>query len=190
MNNIKSEIFNNAMELFRQNGFKETNVSDITKMTGIGVGSFYNYYSSKEEIFLKIFYYENKLLKKSIIDNIRLEDEPIKIFKEIITKLFDGMKTNPILKEWYNRDSFIKIQKKVDIHELRGELDDFSYNIFIGLIKEFQVIGRFRSDIDSDLILALFNSLSYIDLHKEEIGDLFPQVINHLIEYIVKGINQ
>lgn len=191
MKNIKIEIYNNGRDLFLQKGFKETNVSDITKLTGIGVGSFYNFYSSKEALFLEVFFRENMTLKKSIVESIDLEEEPVKVFKEVISKLFYGMNTNPILKEWFNRDAFNKIQEKLKVEELRKEFDEFSYNLFIEVIKHYQTRGSLRKDIDTDFILALFNSLSYIDLHKDEIGNqYFPQIIDNLVEYIVIGLKQ
>jgi AcrR family transcriptional regulator len=51
----RSDIFNSGRELFYSKGFKDTNVSEIAKMAGIGVGTFYNYYSSKEKLFMEIF---------------------------------------------------------------------------------------------------------------------------------------
>ena len=55
----KADIFNAGRELFCSKGFKDTNVSEIAKLAGIGVGTFYNYYSSKEELFLEVFLKEN-----------------------------------------------------------------------------------------------------------------------------------
>lgn len=43
----KEKIFNAGRELFYSKGFKDTNVSDITRLAGVGVGTFYNYYSSR-----------------------------------------------------------------------------------------------------------------------------------------------
>ena len=49
MQDKKAEIYKSAKELFSSKGFKDTNVSDITKQAGMAVGTFYNYYSSKEK---------------------------------------------------------------------------------------------------------------------------------------------
>ena len=54
MDDKKKAIFNSAKNLFSKKGFKDTNISDIAKDAGIAVGTYYNYYSSKEELFLKI----------------------------------------------------------------------------------------------------------------------------------------
>ena len=57
MKDKKTDIFNCGKELFSSKGFKDTNVSDITKVAGMGVGTFYNYYDSKEKLFSHFVYY-------------------------------------------------------------------------------------------------------------------------------------
>lgn len=42
----KEELFRADRELFYSKGFKDVNVSEITKIAGVAVGTFYNYYSS------------------------------------------------------------------------------------------------------------------------------------------------
>ena len=74
MRDKKADIFNSGRELFCSKGFKDASVSDITNMAGIGVGTFYNYYSSKEKLFLEIFLKENVELKKSIVESVDLDD--------------------------------------------------------------------------------------------------------------------
>jgi hypothetical protein len=49
--------------------------------------------------------------------------------------------------------------------------------------------GKIRPDLDDDFILAIFTSLPYIDLHKEEIGlQYFPQVMYTITEFVMKGL--
>lgn len=67
----KLDIFNVGKELFSSKGFKDTNVSDITKKAGIAVGTFYNYYPSKEKLFIDIYMKENEKLKNSIMKSIK-----------------------------------------------------------------------------------------------------------------------
>ena len=129
----KADIFNSGWKLFCSKGFKDTNVSDITKMAGIGVGTFYNYYSSKEKLFIEIFMKENEKLKKSMMESVDLDDDPIKVVKEAMSLNINGMNSNPILKEWYNRDVFSKLEQYY--REENGKNDaDFFYNNFAELI--------------------------------------------------------
>lgn len=181
----KADIFSCGKDLFWSKGFKDTNVSDITKMAGIGVGTFYNYYSSKEQLFLEIYLKESEELRKRIIASADLNDEPVKVAKEVCSQFFSGMNSNPILKGWYDRDVFRILQQYY--HEENGK--DFYHDFFAQLTIKWQSEGKIRSDIDHELILALFSSLAYIDTHKREIGiGFFPQIIDYLAEFIAKGL--
>lgn len=48
-------IFKSAFKLFGELGYKKTDMKKIAKESKIAVGTLYNYYSSKEELFLDVF---------------------------------------------------------------------------------------------------------------------------------------
>jgi AcrR family transcriptional regulator len=50
----KRKIMENALDLFLKNGFEGTSVEAITNSVGIAKGSFYTYFSSKEELLNEI----------------------------------------------------------------------------------------------------------------------------------------
>lgn len=188
MNDKKEVIFNYGRELFSSKGFKDINVSDITKKAGIGVGTFYNYYSSKEKLFMEIFLEENVKLKKSILESIDLNGEPLKVIKELMFMNISGINSNPILREWYNKDVFSKIEQHYN-EENGIKYVNFVYNSFAELIKKWQVEGKMRNDIDCEIIMAIFTAVINIDTHKDEIGiQYFPQILDYLAEFIIKGL--
>lgn len=181
----KLNIFNCGKDLFCSKGFKDTNVSDITRMARIGTGTFYNYYPSKEQLFLEIYLKESEELRKSIIASVNLNDEPVKLSKDVCSQFFIGMNSNPILKGWYDRDIFRILQQYYN--EENGK--DFYHDFFAELIKKWQNEGMIKSDIDYELILAMFSSLAYIDAHKKDIGiNFFPGILDYLAEFITKGL--
>lgn len=184
----KADIVNCARELFSSKGFKDTNVADITKMAGIATGTFYNYYPSKDKLFMEIYLEENVKLKKSIMESIDLEADPINVIKEMMFLNLKGMSSNPILKEWYNRDVFNKIER--NFREENGlDLVSFLYDNFIEIVKKWQTEKKMRSDINAEMIMAIFTALVNIDMHKEEIGiQYFPQIFEYLTEFVMKGL--
>lgn len=187
MKNIKKEIFDCGKEIFLSKGFKGTNISEITKMAGIGIGTFYSYYSSKEQLFLDVYVTENTKVKKKIVESLDINKEPIELVKEFMTRSFDAMRSNMVLKEWYNRDVFRRLEKYFVENEHKDEESIRSF--FVGLLKQWKADGRIRSDIDDDLLAALFDSLAYIDSHKEDIGiQYFPELIQYHVEFIMKGL--
>ena len=57
---MRSKILHDAMLYFAKNGFAGTKISDLAKSIGIGQGTLYVYFKSKEDLFHEIY---------SVIDN-------------------------------------------------------------------------------------------------------------------------
>ena len=188
MEDKKAELFRCGKELFSSKGFKETSVADITRMAGFAVGTFYNYYPSKEKLFMDIFIEENEALKRKLMAAVNPDDEPLQLIKKTIMLNMEGMKSNPILSQWYNRDVFDKIERLFREENGMGSMD-FFYKDTMELIRMWQAEGKIRKDIDSDFIMAMFMAIINIDTHKDEIGlQYFPQLQEYLTEFVVKGL--
>ncbi|SES63814.1 transcriptional regulator, TetR family [Natronincola peptidivorans] len=190
MTDKKEEIFNSAREVFYAKGFKDTNVADIAKKAGIGVGTFYNYYASKEQIFFEINMKENEKLKKKIAESFDSnDDDPVTLVTKVVTQNIGEMNANPILKEWNNKEIASKLEQY--FYEQGGieNTSEFFQGIATELIKKWKAEGKIRDDLDDEFILALLNSIHYVDIHKRDIGiHHFPKVIHYLTEFIMKGL--
>lgn len=188
MEDKKTLIYNCAKELFSLNGFKDTNISVITKKAGMAVGTFYNYYSSKEKLFMDIYLEENAKLKQSCLQSLDLDQNPLIVVKQMLKSNTEGIRTNPILKEWYNRSVFEKLEQ---VYREENGLDtvDFLYDSFLELVNHWQAQGKMRKDIDSKMIMMIFAAITNIDTHKEEIGfEYFPELLEHITELIMNSL--
>ena len=186
----KSELYHSARELFMAKGFKNTSIADITGRAGISVGSFYTFYKSKEAVFLDVFIAESNSLNERVVREVDLDGDPVYVIKEIIFKLFAGAQENRVLREWFNRDVYRKLEKYLQ-QQGRPETPeyDFSNELFTRIIDAWQNEGKIRRDMDSSLILAMLNSFQYIDLHQGEIGsEHFPLLLERMIEFVVRGL--
>ncbi len=47
-------ILQSATRLFSENGFKETSMADLAKVTGVAQGTIFYHFKNKEELFLSI----------------------------------------------------------------------------------------------------------------------------------------
>lgn len=184
----KAEIFRQGKALFEEKGFKDTNVAEIMQATGYATGSFYRYYPSKDHLFMEIYNLENVALKKRIMQDVDIDGEPIAVMQELMARNLAGMRENPILSEWYNRDTFYKIERSF---RETGAIEnvDFVYDVYIDAVRHWQAAGRMRADIGAEMIMAIFSALINIDFHKEEIGvQYFPEVMEHLGTFIMQGL--
>lgn len=186
----KQLIFDTARTLFLENGFKQTNVAMITSKASIGVGTFYKYYSSKEEIFYEVYRKENEETKKYIVEHINTDQSPKELLKQFLSTIIKIGKNNAILAEWYQNSEVSKM-----IMEQNNEYDfwqhSYVYEFLIDNIKAWRKEGIFRKDISLDTTLALFNSIVVVDNHKEEVGiEHYPKVLELLADMIIEGLEQ
>ena len=184
----KADILNSGRALFLAKGYKNTKISDISKMAGIGAGTFYNYYASKEKLFLEIYIKESEDIKKSIMESIDLNNEPVTMVTKFVTQHICAMNSNLILKEWYNRDHFNNLKQYFYEEGGLTNIAKFICSGKVELNKKWKVKGKIRGDISEDLVSALLNSIIYIDIHKNEIGiQHFPQILKYITEFITEG---
>ena len=54
-NDRRNSILRAAVKIFTQKGYNQTTVKDIVEEAGVSVGTFYLYFTSKEDIFEKLF---------------------------------------------------------------------------------------------------------------------------------------
>lgn len=162
----------------------------VTGMHNDRVGKFYKYYSSKEQLFIDIFLDENEKLKKSILEVVEPDGDPVKTVREIVTLNLNGMRSNPILKEWYNREFFSKLEKEFYKHGgIEKSIEEIMNSTTMKMLIKWKSEGKVRQDLDDEFICTLFKSIFYIDIHKEEIGvQYFPQILECITEYVMKGL--
>jgi AcrR family transcriptional regulator len=177
-----------AKTLFSDQGFKTTNIAEITACAGTAVGTFYLYYDSKDALFMELFLEENVRLKKQILELVDPSGDPMTVLQQMMGLNLQGMQANPILREWYNREVFEKIETRY--REAHGiDRMDFLYGEFLVLINQWQDQGKMRADIDAEMIMALFGAIINLDTHKEEIGlQFFPEIQALLAEFVMKGL--
>jgi AcrR family transcriptional regulator len=189
MRDKKADIFNCGRKLFSSKGFKDTSILDITIMAGVGAGTFYNYYASKEKLFLEIYIKENEELKKRLFESIDINDDPVSLVTKLVTKNISDINSNLILKEWYNKELFSKLEQYVYEQGGLESIEEFMHSGKIELIKRWKAAGKIRNDLDDAMIIAILNSILYIDIHKSEIGiQHFPQILYYITEFIMKGL--
>ncbi|MDD2302330.1 MAG: TetR/AcrR family transcriptional regulator [Eubacteriales bacterium] len=188
MTDKKTLLLTAATTIFAEKGFKETNVTAITKAAGMSTGSFYNYFASKDQLFMEVYLEENKKLKESILAQVDTNAPPLEVIGRVLQLNTVGMQSNPILKEWYNKEIFGRIEEAYR-QENGLERVGFVYDFFLALIEKWQQEGKMRSDIEPDMIMAIFEAIITVDTHKEEIGlRYFPKLMDHLARLVMDGL--
>ena len=156
----RKKIFDKVWELFTKNGYEETKVEDITRELGISKGSFYTYFSTKDELLYEIL----EKLKIGIIEyleKININQTPSKILEDYvkskmnhIIKILNNMRLNGIEKNLNN-------PKLIDFfEEVRKISVDF---IKINIVDKFnrENGNKYKAEIISEFILISIEEFLY-----------------------------
>lgn len=183
----KEALFEAGRKLFLIHGFKEVNVSAIAKAAGVAVGSFYNYYPSKEKLFVDIYEQEIENVKRAIVGSLNSDNDPGHIAQKFILICMNALSTNLILNEWYRRDVSSDLQKH--FQEKGFARFSFLHDFFHKNLQKWREDKKIREDVDNETVLSLFNALVYLDMHHDEINiPDFPRVMQLLSEFVVEGL--
>lgn len=186
--NVKKKITENSIQLFEKKGFKETSIQDIVDSLDVTKGTFYYYFSSKEELLMDIhLQYIDEILniQNEILANQKM-DHKTKLF-EIIYMLISRIKSKrSSAKIFFREMQNLSEARLVDIIPKR---DQFRLNIE-QVIKDGREAGEFRSNLNPSIVtfgvLGIAN-WSYNWFHPE--GSLTDYEVTEIfVDMILKGI--
>jgi AcrR family transcriptional regulator len=161
----KKEIAWIALNLFAEQGFQATSISEIAKAANIGKGTIYEYYKNKEDLifssaFLLIEQLEN-LLQITADKSEDLEERIREGTKELIKAVISDDKMTKITVAMIQL--VINNQNFFSKHKVIQELYNGFYKTIRETLMEGIKNGKFRPDVEKDVQLIAVNFLAYID---------------------------
>ncbi|MFT8321282.1 MAG: TetR/AcrR family transcriptional regulator [Bacillus sp. (in: firmicutes)] len=133
MNNRKKHVLNKAHELFIEKGFHATSIQEILDRSGISKGTFYNYFTSKNELLISIFqniYSEVGEKRRKLIRGQDKTDIEVLIKQiELLIKTNEQLKIISLFEEiLFTNDQelkeFLKIRRMEELNWLYNRLLD------------------------------------------------------------------
>ena len=73
---LYKSIKQNCIDLMCKKGYKQLNIRELAKITGISTGTFYNFYDSKDTVEVRdTFYTRYGKLGESFLETFRMQQE-------------------------------------------------------------------------------------------------------------------
>ncbi len=175
-----------AYEVFSKKGYKATSISEITKHAKMAVGSFYNFYDSKETIFLDTYIEENNRIRQMMINNIDWEGDVVKLTEQLFGQSRSLISTNKILSEWYNPAISSELHNYYSSE--KGKASNQFYKFLVeNFTNRLQTEGYSQEKIQE--ILKIYTLFNYIDMNvtEKDIPNV-SETTERLAIYFVKGL--
>ena len=175
-----------AYEVFSKKGYKATSISEIAKQAKVAVGTFYNFYESKEKIFLDVYIAENNRIRQFMINNIDWEGDVVKLTEQLFGQSRSLISTNKILSEWYNPAISSELHNYYSSE--KGKASNQFYKFLVeNFTNRLQTEGYSQEKIQE--ILKIYTLFNYIDMNvtEKDIPNV-SETTERLAIYFVKGL--
>ncbi len=190
----KERILNAAIAEFARKGFNAANINHIAKEAGISIGSMYNYFASKEDLYLTLIDYGYQLLE-SVIARIDLSQGTVfDKFEKLLRAAQEYSRKYPEITHIYidiSTEGLSHLSEK-----LSRKMESISALYYQHLIDSAKKEGLILSDIDSKIAsfcidnIIMMVQFSYASQYYAERLKIFtgcdPDVENS--EALIKGI--
>lgn len=183
-------IFDVALELFNEKSFDHTTMDDIAALAGIGKGTIYEYYKSKNE-FIKEAYNYYTTPNKEILDiyydtNMTPLAKIELLLKKLIEQLIKGQKISKIILNIWLKSSFKYIYPEINFKEIYSQ----SRNMIDDLLASAIVQGQVRPDLpkySSSIILGMLEGLTLQFMADPNFAN--AEVLgNDIVDIIINGL--
>lgn len=182
---IRNRLKEKGTELFIKYGIKRTTVDDLVKLTGISKGSFFSFFSSKEELFFTVF--TENYIKLNDEFKKQLNDSEVSLKKAFTSYLINRftIDKNPLLSVFYNHEDFEYLNRKIS-HEKLSKFITNDFNDLISIITKAQKKHKIIK-YEPRKIVEVFHALFYISVmkqdmqrfnqHEQDITEVFIEII-------------
>lgn len=187
---MKEKITTQSITLFERKGFSHTSIQDIVNELEVTKGTFYYYFSSKEQLLMDIHsHYITNLLNRQerILDNdqISQKDKLSKIIRLLVSDITDK---GPSARVFFRE---VRHLGNKNIEDIKKKRDQFRLNIE-RTVQDGVNQGEFRHGLRVDMvtfgILGITN-WSY-QWYKPD-GDVsVDELVEIYVDMILKGIEQ
>ena len=146
---VQELILQSATELFGQHGYRSADMKMISDKTGIAVGTIYNYFPNKKNLYISVLEksWDNTFRK---LEDIRQRvDDPAAILQQTIGVLYSDMEQRTGLGKIFFRSAYEELLRDPDIIDINTTI----------LSKVADILRLVRSNEDFDVNNRLAETL-------------------------------
>ncbi|HEY2422220.1 MAG TPA: TetR/AcrR family transcriptional regulator [Neobacillus sp.] len=156
-------ILESALKCFGEKGYHTTTMDDIVAYSNMSKGLIYNYFKSKEELYVSLMDERSK----GTLEYLRNQFKQIPTAKGKINEFFRVYREAALTEEWR---SFIRVHlefwlyssRQEDLRELMNSRYKGQFRDFIAeIIEQGKETGEFKSSVRVDIVASLF--WSFVD---------------------------
>ncbi|HPZ22566.1 MAG TPA: TetR/AcrR family transcriptional regulator [Bacillota bacterium] len=184
----RKRIFSAAVEEFASRRFSEASINQIVKEAGISRGSFYQYFTGKEDLYLYVLTEIGKeKISAAVPHQVSDNEDFFTAYLAMIKDILAWARERPLYtKIWM----LMEFDDSEFIAKLTAQFPN-AWGRLRELIERDKKLGRIRPDVNSDMVIQILYNLNLhfqkAIIRRGNLDDLLPQV-EELVKILRGGI--
>lgn len=150
-------LLDSADICFARNGYEATTIDDIVEESGTSKGAIYNYFESKEDIYLSLAERRTDAARATLFEELDGIKDPLEKLKRLFALDLEEkteLERRLDLEFWINASKNENLRKRLVVRAQK------SINLIANIIEEGKATGVFKADLNSQLVSELYWSIT------------------------------
>jgi AcrR family transcriptional regulator len=168
-------VLDSAAELLVRWGYQRVTIDDVARHAGIGKGTVYLHFRSKDALFLTVLLRVHRALVERMVD--RMDSDAREVLpSRMMRHVYDEMAADPVARSLYLGD--VEVLGRL-AHEAAGTLDEFTTRRQEVLVEHIRLLadgGCLRPGLDNESALYAFSAVGLGFVAIDGFGTGIPQL--------------
>lgn len=185
---ITGLLLDTGRELFARQGLRKTSLEELVAPARIAKSSFYQFFDSKEALYLELMRREAGSVKRRVIDEaLHTTSDTREGLRRFLRATLDELSANPLWRRLTTHpDEMQAVARKLD-PERAAEIADNPATALTSFIveKKSELV-----DAEPEVIVGILQTVLLVPLYAEFLGDPahYPRILDLMIEIITTGL--
>lgn len=184
---IARTLVDTAERLFATQGLKKTSLDELVRPAGIGKGSFYAFFESKESLYLEVMLRRAPLVGAGLADALARpidEDNLVDLMRAITDVLVDDPFYRRLLT---HADELTAVTRRVGPDQIARVMPQIVSPV-LDYLTAGQRAGVLVDDIAPTALLGVMRSVGLLVMNKDRFGDGYEAVLDATIRTLARGM--
>lgn len=186
---VRQSLLDAGRALFTRHGLAKTSVADLTSAAGIGKGSFYLLFSSKEALFFAIQEDEERRYKAEVearLASVEATGDGVAVLEAALLGILK-LDDHPFLGLLMQPGTIAALQHRVDPEVLEAHRDGDRAWIG-GLVQRWAARGLLPAHVDADRVFGVFAGMLALSLQRDLVGPGWEDVFALLARGVAREL--
>ncbi|WP_254532764.1 TetR/AcrR family transcriptional regulator [Natrinema gelatinilyticum] len=188
---VRESLRDTGRELFTRQGIRKTTISELTGPAGIGTGTFYQYFDSKEALYIDILEQESReVIPRLLRESFEAHDDPETAIAALLEQSLNEIESNAIFRQVIiDEQELPRIREQIPDEEA-SEKRTSAIDHFLPYIESWYDDGKVNGS-DPEAIAHTIRAVVRLAQQKDHIGEeRYPRVRETLIEAVAAGLTR